>query len=32
MFRSIATLATATTLISGSALADVPHRLSGWAP
>jgi hypothetical protein len=31
MLRRIATLATATTFITGSALADVPHRLSGWA-
>jgi hypothetical protein len=28
---SIATLALATTFIAGAALADVPHRLSGWA-
>jgi hypothetical protein len=31
MFPRIATLTAAATLISGSALADVPHRLSGWA-
>jgi hypothetical protein len=31
MLRRFATLATATTFMTGSALADVPHQLSGWA-
>jgi len=31
MLRSTATLSCAITLIAGSALADVPHQLSGWA-
>jgi hypothetical protein len=31
MLRRIATLASASSLIAGSALADVPHQLSGWA-
>lgn len=31
MLRRIATFASATTLIAGAAVADVPHQLSGWA-
>jgi hypothetical protein len=31
MLRRLSTLATATTFLTGSALADVPHQLSGWA-
>lgn len=31
MLRRIAALASASSLIAGSALADVPHQLSGWA-
>jgi hypothetical protein len=31
MLRRIATVASATTLVTTSALAQVPHRLTGWA-
>lgn len=31
MLRRAATVASASALIAGSALADVPHQLSGWA-